>query len=91
MRTPAGKECRYFYGNYHRGRGIEECRLLHGRLPVAGLEARAVQHLPGPRNPAEQCLREPDLAAFAWGADFAFLKQNVRVKPLCSKTTPGRL
>jgi hypothetical protein len=28
MRTPAGKECRYFYGNYFRGRTSEECRLL---------------------------------------------------------------
>ncbi len=28
MRTPAGKECKYFFGDYHRGRNIEECRLL---------------------------------------------------------------
>ncbi len=28
MRTPAGKECKYFYGNYFRGRNTEECRLL---------------------------------------------------------------
>ena len=28
VRTPAGKECKYFYGDYHRGRNIEECRLL---------------------------------------------------------------
>jgi hypothetical protein len=28
MRTPAGVECRYFYGDYYRGRKREECRLL---------------------------------------------------------------
>ncbi|MEI7848434.1 MAG: hypothetical protein WCK35_21720 [Chloroflexota bacterium] len=28
MRTPAGFECKYFYGNYFRGRSDEECRLL---------------------------------------------------------------
>ncbi len=28
MRTPAGRECRYFYGDYHRGRHVEVCRLL---------------------------------------------------------------
>ena len=28
MRTPAGKECKYFYGDYHRGKSLEECRLL---------------------------------------------------------------
>lgn len=28
MRTPVGIECKYFYGDYFRGRTIEECRLL---------------------------------------------------------------
>ena len=28
MRTPAGQECSYFYGDYYRGRNHEECRLL---------------------------------------------------------------
>lgn len=29
MRTPAGVECNYFYGDYFRGRSVEECRLLN--------------------------------------------------------------
>jgi hypothetical protein len=33
MRTPAGKECRYFYGNYYRGRRQEECRLIGNAPP----------------------------------------------------------
>ena len=28
MKTPAGRECPYFYGDYYRGRNVEECRLL---------------------------------------------------------------
>jgi len=28
MRTPSGIECKYFYGDYFRGRNVEECRLL---------------------------------------------------------------
>lgn len=28
MRTPAGFECKFFYGNYYRGRHEEECRLI---------------------------------------------------------------
>jgi hypothetical protein len=28
MKTPAGIECNYFYGDYYRGRDREECRLL---------------------------------------------------------------
>ena len=33
MRTPAGKECKYFYGDYYRGREHEECRLLSSAVP----------------------------------------------------------
>jgi len=28
MKTPAGSECPHFYGDYFRGRNVEECRLL---------------------------------------------------------------
>ena len=27
MRTPAGKECRFYYEDFNRGRDIQECRL----------------------------------------------------------------
>lgn len=33
MRTPAGVECPYFYGNYFRGRKQEECRLIGNQPP----------------------------------------------------------
>lgn len=28
MRTPAGKECPYYYEDFHRGRSTQECRLI---------------------------------------------------------------
>lgn len=28
MITPAGQECRFYYQNFHRGRSIQECRLI---------------------------------------------------------------
>jgi hypothetical protein len=28
MRTPAGKECRHYYEDFHRGRDKQECRLV---------------------------------------------------------------
>lgn len=28
MRTPAGKECPYYYSDFHRGRSTQSCRLL---------------------------------------------------------------
>lgn len=33
MRTPAGTECKFFYGNYFRGRKQEECRAI-GNAPA---------------------------------------------------------
>lgn len=33
MRTPAGTECQFFYGNYFRGRKQEECRLIGHQPP----------------------------------------------------------
>lgn len=31
MKTPAGRECPHFYGDYFRGRNVEECRLLQAQ------------------------------------------------------------
>lgn len=28
MRTPFGKECRYYFSDYYRGHSTEECRLI---------------------------------------------------------------
>ncbi len=28
MKTPYGHECRYYYQDFHRGRSLQECRLL---------------------------------------------------------------
>lgn len=28
MRTPFGQECRYYYQDFHRGRSVQECRLI---------------------------------------------------------------
>jgi hypothetical protein len=35
MKTPAGKECKYYFADYYRGREKEECRLID-RNPDGG-------------------------------------------------------
>jgi hypothetical protein len=30
MRTPAGRECKHYYEDFHRGREVQECRLAQG-------------------------------------------------------------
>ncbi len=56
MQTPAGKECRHFFGDYFRGRNVERCRLLESanlvwtpdlceKCPVPDiLQANACEH-----------------------------------------------
>ncbi len=28
MKTPTGKECEYYFGDFHRGRNVQACRLI---------------------------------------------------------------
>lgn len=31
MKTPYGQECKFYYADYHRGRSLQECRLVQAR------------------------------------------------------------
>jgi hypothetical protein len=85
MRTPAGKECRYFYGDYYRGRQHEECRLLGDALPALPWKPALCSTCPVPEilmaNACEHMVLVPRLAR-----PFPFLKQQVEVSAHCHKT-----
>jgi hypothetical protein len=85
MRTPAGKECRYFYGNYFRGREIEECRLLDSANPPLRWTQDLCFTCPVPEilraNACQNLILEPKL-----GRSFPFLKRRVYINTHCSKT-----
>jgi hypothetical protein len=85
MRTPAGFECKYFYGNYFRGRSNEECRLIES--------AQSTQHwtpdlcktcpVPGILR-ANSC---PNLILHAEvHRSFLGLKRKVRISAYCEKS-----
>jgi hypothetical protein len=84
MRTPAGKECSYFYGDYYRGRHVEECRLLKAAgqrwtpdlcstcpVPAVAL-ANACEHL-----------RLRGSVARPWSSAF---QRRVQITAFCEKT-----
>jgi hypothetical protein len=83
MRTPAGKECKYFYGDYYRGRNHEECRLLKD----ANLEwvPRHCEQCPIPdirlANSCDNLVYTPELRKI-----FFFTKAQVEVTAYCTKT-----
>lgn len=84
MKTPAGRECKYFYGDYYRGRSQEECRLLKASgerwtrdlcktCPVPSIQmANACEFLQ-----LRGTVVRPLLAAF---------QRRVQVSALCDKT-----
>ena len=85
MRTPAGKECRYFYGDYYRGRDHEECRLLLDADPPLTWKRDMCTTCPVPEillaNACEFMVLKPSLVR-----SFPFTKQQVRVRAYCTKT-----
>lgn len=85
MRTPAGKECRYFYGDYHRGRSREECRLLAESNPPLPWKPDFCFTCPVPgilqANACDNMILEPSLIR-----PFPFIKRKVAVEARCSKT-----
>ena len=48
MRTPAGKECRYYYEDFNRGRAIQECRFLGRNSTPLAWEPRTCTICPVP-------------------------------------------
>ena len=82
MKTPAGKECSFFFGDYYRGRDREECRLLTDHdlqwKPNLCLTCR----MPGIQqaNGCENMIFTPTLFR-----PLLILKQQVRLDAFCKK------
>jgi len=83
MRTPAGSECPYFYGNYHRGGNREECRLI-GQRPQPGHWTRDLCAVcPVPKITAANAC--PNMVLTAWvQRPFAGFFKRVRIKAYCT-------
>jgi hypothetical protein len=85
MKTPAGKECRYFYGSYHRGRDIEECRLLSDVSPAIPWKPSYCETCPVPgillANACQDMVLLPRLSR-----SLLKMKQQLQVKTYCNKT-----
>lgn len=79
MRTPAGKECVYFYGNYYRGRSQEECRLLGPEWRPALCETCPVPEIILANACKHQELRGKVVRPFK------LLKPRVEIEAYCTK------
>ncbi len=48
MRTPAGKECKFYFGDFHRGRNVQACRLIERNPDSSPWEPKICQSCPVP-------------------------------------------
>ena len=85
MKTPAGKECSFFYGNYYRGAQKEECRLLGSRPGPNRWVPALCAACPVPEiQRANAC---PDMVLTAEvKRGFLLVKPRVGVTAYCKKT-----
>jgi len=85
MQTPAGKECRYFYGDYHRGRNREECRLLAAANPPQDWNPKLCFTCPVPEilqaNACPHMVLQAEVKR-----PFFILKPHVVVHAYCTET-----
>lgn len=85
MRTPAGKECRFFFGDYYRGRKREECRLLETASPPLYWTPDLCFTCPVPdilmANACPNMVLQPEIAR-----PFPFVRKQVRIQAHCTKT-----
>jgi hypothetical protein len=84
MKTPYGKDCYYFYGNYYRGRNDEECRLLGEATPRLAWKRELCSACPVPEILIANACQYMDLVP-RLERPFPFTKQIVSVKPYCRK------
>ena len=84
MLTPAGKECRFYYNDYHRGHETEECRLIKGNANSRPWRQKDCFQCPVPE--ILQANNSPDLVLEATvKKGFLGLGRKVEVKAFCSR------
>lgn len=84
MITPAGKECRFYYSDYHRGHSEEECRLLQLNPRSKNWKPSDCQKCPVPE--VLQANSSPDLVLEATVKEGMMgMNRRVELKAFCSR------
>ncbi len=84
MITPAGNDCKYFYGDYYRGRHREECRLLIDSRETQSWKPELCFTCPVPEiliaNACEYMKLKGEIFR-----PFPYLQRRVKVTAYCNK------
>jgi hypothetical protein len=84
MKTPAGKECKYYYGDFHRGRDVQRCRLIERNPESLPWKPQLCESCPVPdilrANQADSLKLDGKVVKKFFG-----FKQEVEVEGWCSE------
>jgi hypothetical protein len=85
MKTPAGFECSYFFGDYFRGKNHEECRLIGNAAPPRNWTPDLCKSCPVPAiQRANSCTDMVLTGEVKRG--FLGLRKTVSIKAYCQKS-----
>jgi len=82
MRTPAGTECPFFYGDYYRGRNLEECRLIGNQPPPQNWSTELCRTCPVPSIKRANACEHMQLSAVI-KRKLGILKRHVVITAYC--------
>jgi len=83
MKTPAGHECPHFYGDYYRGRNVEECRLL--QVQGQNWTRDLCKTCPVPNIARANSCQHMKLKVVVARPITAIFQRRVQVNPFCEK------
>ncbi len=83
MKTPDGRECKFFYGDYYRGRNFEECRALSNPKDKKNWTSQLCSGCPLPDYLRHNSCQNLVYSVFIGKVLF---KQRMKVKAWCSKS-----
>jgi hypothetical protein len=85
MKTPSGVDCPFFYGDYYRGKQVEECRLIGSQPGSQKWTADLCQSCPVPEikraNACPTMILKPTIRK-----KFLGVKRQVTVTAKCTKS-----
>ena len=86
MQTPNGIACQYFYGDYYRGRELEECRLLKSSEPAQIWSSELCETCPVPNILRANSCKNMQLNAQVTRSLFDAFQRRVKITAFCEKT-----
>lgn len=85
MKTPYGFECAYFFGDYHRGKNVEECRLIGQKQPPNHWSVQICKNCPVPgilrANACTHMVLRGEIRS-----GFLGFNRRIQVSAFCTKT-----